>query len=762
MAKSRIVRYDGPASGWGALAGLARVIVRQGAPVATALELPRLNKARGFMCTSCAWPKPAKPSFLELCETGVKATAWETTRYRATPALFAEHAVTDLRGWTDLDLERQGRLTQPLRYDAASDRYVAVSWDAAMSEIGRELRALRDADPRGAVFYTSGRASLEASYMYGLFARLYGNNNLPDSSNMCHETTSVALVDAIGSPVGTITLDDFEKTDCILFLGQNVATNSPRLLHPLQAAVKRGVPILTFNPLVEPGLVRFLDPQNPRRMLTGDSIPISRQYHQVRAGGDVAALVGLCKHVLEADAAALAAGLPGILDRAFLDDHTVGLAALAAHVHGTPWERIEATSGLTRDALKAAADVYMRAERVIAVYGMGLTQHRHGVDNVHMLVNLLLLRGNLGREGAGICPVRGHSNVQGQRTVGISEKPELVPLDRLAAQYGFEPPREKGLGTVGACEGVLAGTVRAFVGLGGNFLRAIPDTVRMEAAWGGLRLTVHVATKLNRTHLVPGAVSYLLPCLGRIDRDVQASGDQAVSIEDSSSFIHGSLGLHRPAHPELRSEPWIVAAIARATLPPNPLVPWDAWVADYSTIRDAIEVTWPEAFAGFNRRMFTPGGFYRRNKARERIWDTPSGRAVLHVPTVLDAAGFADTPDRLRLVTLRSNDQFNTTIYGLDDRYRGVHGTRMVVFVSAADLARLGVAAGDVVSLVGDADDGVERRVDGLRVVAYALPTGTIAGYFPECNPLVPLAHHAVGSEVPAAKSVPVRIQVGP
>ena len=758
MPKGRIVRYDGPASGWGALGGLARVIVQQGAPVATTIELLRHNKARGYMCISCAWPRPAVPHPLELCENGVKATAWELTRSRATPDVLAKHAVAELRGWTDLDLERLGRLTEPLRYDAASDRYLPVSWDDALADIGRELAALRAEDPRAAVFYTSGRASLEASYMYGLFARLYGNNNLPDSSNMCHETTSVALKDAIGSPVGTITLDDFEKTDCILFFGQNVATNSPRLLHPLQAAVKRGVPILTFNPLIEPGLVKFLDPQSPRRMLTGDSIPISRQYHQVRAGGDVAALVGLCRHVLDADDAAIAAGAPGILDRAFLDAHTIGLEPLVAHVRSVPWDAIEAASGLTRDALKSAADVYMRAERVIAVYGMGLTQHRHGVDNVHMLVNLLLLRGNLGREGAGICPVRGHSNVQGQRTVGISEKPELVPLDRLAAQYGFEPPREKGLATVDACVGVLAGTVRAFVGLGGNFLRAIPETARMEEAWARLRLTVHVATKLNRTHLVPGAVSYVLPCLGRTERDAQASGDQAVSVEDSSSFVQGSLGRRRPAHPGLRSEPAIVAGIARATLPDNPLVPWDAWVADYATIRDAIEATWPEAFAGFNRRMFTPGGFYRRNKARERIWETPAGRAVLHVPTVLDAAGFADTPDRFRLVTLRSNDQFNTTIYGLDDRYRGVHGTRMVVFLSPADRERLGLAAGDVVSLVSDADDGVARRVDGLRVVDYALPTGTIAAYFPECNPLVPLAHHALGSKVPAAKSVPVRI----
>jgi molybdopterin-dependent oxidoreductase alpha subunit len=743
----KIGPYTAAAGGWGSLGGMLKIIATQGTPLATAVMLPKMNKPRGFMCTSCAWSKPANPHLFELCENGAKAAAWETTSGRATPAVFARHTVTELRSWSDHDLERQGRLTHPVRYDAASDRYVSVSWESAYAEIGAELRSI---EPKSAVFYTSGRASLEASYLYGLFARLYGHNNLPDSSNMCHETTSVALKKSLGAAVGTVKLEDFDTADLILFFGQNVGTNSPRLLHPLHDASKRGVPIITFNPLKERGLERFADPQKPGELL-GSGVRISTQYHAVRAGGDIAALMGLCKRVIELDDAT-----PGVLDRAFLAAHVHGFEAFAAAVRTTSWDAIEAASGLTRTALESAAEVYAQAERVIAVYGMGLTQHRLAVHNVYMLVNLLLLRGNIGREGAGICPVRGHSNVQGQRTVGISEKPDLVPLNRLAAQFGFSPPRDIGLATVDACAGIVSGRVVAFIGLGGNFIRAIPDTERMEAAWKKLRLTVQVATKLNRAHLVGGAVSYVLPCLGRIDVDVQATGPQAVSVEDSTSCIHGSVGVR--AGPDVPSEVAIVAGLAKATLAPNPRVDWDGWVADYGKIRDAIAETYPETFSRFNERLFNPGGFYRRNKARERIWETATGRAEMNVPPALSATGFEDVPGRLRLITLRSNDQFNTTIYGYDDRYRGVHGTRSVVFVGPADMARLGLAADAVVTLVGDAGDPVDRRVPGLRVVPYDLPEGCIAAYYPECNALVPLEHYAEESKVPASKSVPVRI----
>ena len=742
--------YAGPAGGWGSLRSVAEIVPREGNAIAVSRELLRQNKTDGFACVSCAWAKPANAHPAEFCENGAKATAWELTSRRADAAFFIGNRVADLRQWPDYNLEEQGRLTTPLRYHAATDRYLPIAWETAFAEIGAELGTL---DPKSVVFYASGRASLETSYMYALFARLYGTNNLPDSSNMCHETTSVALKARIGVPVGTTTLDDFEHCDAIFFFGQNVGSNAPRLLHPLRSAVKRGARIVTFNPLVERGLERFTDPQNPIEMATRGETRISEQYHQVRAGGDIAVLMGMCKYTIEAD------DLTGdVLDHAFIAEHCHGFDAFAAAARATTWDAIEAASGLPRADIEAAAAVYATAKSVIGVYGMGLTQHVHGIENVEMMVNLLLLRGNIGRPGAGVCPVRGHSNVQGQRSVGITEKPELAPLDKLQAQYGFEPPRTKGLNTVEACEGILDGSVTAFIGLGGNFLRAIPDTGRMEPAWAKLRLTVHIATKLNRGHLVPGEVSYILPCLGRIEKDVQASGAQSVAVEDSTSCIHGSVGVRAPASPDLLSEPAIVAALAQATLPPNPRVPWAAWVGDYATVRDAIAETYPQFFADMNGRMFTPGGFYKGNRARDRHFDTASGRAEFSVPAMLDAAGFDDAPGRFRLITLRSNDQFNTTVYGYHDRFRGVKGTRDVLFISPADMAEAGLAEGDIVGLATDHKDGIPRRLDGLRVHAYALPRGCIGAYYPEANVLMPVSHHAEQSFVPAAKSVPVRI----
>ncbi|MDB6001011.1 MAG: formate dehydrogenase, partial [Rhizobacter sp.] len=496
--------YEHPAGGWESLKAVATYLVREEATVAGARALRHQNKPDGFACVSCAWAKPAHPHAAEFCENGAKATAWELTGKRMPAGFFRDHSVTQLQGFSDHELEAGGRLTVPMRWDAESDRYVEVSWDAAFAGIGAELRALRAADPKSVVFYASGRASLETSYMYQLMARLYGNNNLPDSSNMCHESTSVALPKTIGVPVGTVVLEDFDHTDAIFFFGQNVGVSSPRMLHQLQDARQRGVPIVTFNPLKERGLVSFANPQSPLEMLTPAETAISTQYLQVKIGGDIAAITGLCKALIAADDEAVSAGGQRVLDAGFIAEHTHGFEAFAAHVRQQRWDDIERESGLLRADLEEAAGVFAKARAVMAIYGMGLTQHRKGVLNVQMVSNLLLLGGHIGRLGAGICPVRGHSNVQGQRTVGISEKPELVPLDKLAELYAFEPPREKGLNTVEACEGILDGSVRAFVGLGGNFLRAVPDTVRMEAAWAGLELNVHIATKLNRSHLVPG------------------------------------------------------------------------------------------------------------------------------------------------------------------------------------------------------------------------------------------------------------------
>jgi molybdopterin-dependent oxidoreductase alpha subunit len=595
--------------------------------------------------------------------------------------------------------------------------------------------------------------------MYQLLARMYGNNNLPDSSNMCHESTSVALPKVIGVGVGTVDLHDFELTDCILFFGQNVGVNSPRMLHQLQDARKRGVPIVTFNPLRERGLVSFVNPQSPVEMLSGHETVISTQYHQVKAGGDTAALMGLCKVILEADDVARSAGRKAAVDWNFIHEHTHGFDDFAQAVRATGWDAIERESGLLRGALQEAALTYMRADRVIGVYGMGLTQHRNGVQNIQMLVNLLLLRGNIGKPGAGICPVRGHSNVQGQRTVGITEKPELAPLDKLASQYGFEPPRDKGMNTVEACEAIRAGKVNAMVSLGGNLVRAVPEHALLEAGWRALPLTVHIATKLNRSHLVHGQVSYVLPCLGRIEIDRQTGGPQAVSMEDSTGYMHGSLGRAEPAAATLLSEPAIVAGLAKATLAPNPKVDWDAWVADYARIRDAIAETFPEIFHDFNARMWTPGGFRRPLPATRRVWKTPNGKANFTVPETLEVDPDMPLPDDgLRLFTVRSDGQFNTTIYSLDDRFRGIEGDRMVLFVAAEDLDRLGLRDGEVVRASTVARDGVERHVDGLRLRAFPVPPGCAAGYFPECNPLIPLWHHAKESKVPAAKSIAVRL----
>ena len=758
--QAEISDYEGAAGGWGSMKGMASVLPRERVdPIEMTRQLARQNKADGFACVSCAWSKPAHPHPVEFCENGAKATAWEMTGYRTSPEWLETHPVAELRTLSDYDLEQHGRLTHPVRYDPETDTYRTTSWDAAFDEIGRELRTIRARDPKRAVFYSSGRASLETSYMYQLMARMYGCNNLPDSSNMCHETTGVALKKTIGEAVGTTRLDDFEHAEAIFFFGQNVGSNSPRMLHPLRTAVKRGCRIVTFNPLKERGLERFTDPQNPIEMATGKSTPISEQYHQVKTGGDIAVLMGMCKWLIEADdAAGGQAGGSTLLDHAFLAEHTTGYDALAARARGTAWEAIEAASGLPRVDIIAAARVYAQSDATMAVYGMGLTQHVHGSQNVEMVVNLLLLRGNFGKPGAGICPVRGHSNVQGQRTVGIGHKPEHAPLDILAAQFGFEPPREEGLDTKTACDGIVGGTVDAFIQLGGNFVRAIPDTDVMEAAWPSLGLTVHVATKLNRSHLLPGRVSYVLPCIGRTERDDQATGPQTVSIEDSTSCIHASIGTRKAPDGDLLSEPAIVAEIAKRILDPNPLLDWDAWKGDYGLIRDAIEATFPEKFRDYNRRMHVPGGFDKGNAVRARHWQTDSGKAQFSLPDGLDATGFADGPDTLRLMTLRSNDQFNTTIYGYDDRFRGISGSRQVVLMNADDIERLGLAADQIVGLETVYGDGVARAVGNLRIVPYDVPLGCIGAYYPECNPLIPLSHHDLESQTLAAKSVPVRI----
>jgi molybdopterin-dependent oxidoreductase alpha subunit len=749
--------YPYASGGWGSLKAVTKILRQEHVALKGTRVLAQQNKPDGFMCVSCSWAKPAEPHAFEFCESGAKATAWDTTSKQVTPDFFDLHTVTSLSGWHDHDLEEAGRLTAPLRYDATTDKYVEVSWQDAFDEIGRELNAL---EPDSVVFYASGRASLETSYMYQLFARMYGTNNLPDSSNMCHESTSVGLKEAIGVGVGTITLEDFKKTDLMFFFGQNVGTNSPRMLHQLQDARRRGVPIITFNPLREPGLIRFANPQSPLQMLTPGDTRISTQYHQVKNGGDTAAILGICKAVIAADDAALEQGNARIIDVPFIQEHTMGYENFARYAREASWDELEKVSGLPRDALEAAASEYIKANAVIVHYGMGLTQHRLGVQNVRMICNLLFLRGNVGKPGAGPSPIRGHSNVQGQRTVGITEKPELAPLDKLASQFSFEPPREKGMNTVEAFEAMLKGQVRAVFNLGGNLVRSVPDRLQIEPAWRKLRLNVNVATKLNRSHLVHGEISYILPCLSRIEIDRQVGVPQAVSMEDSTGYMHGSRGVAEPISDRIRSEPFIVAGIAKATLGDRFPVDWEAWRDDYSLVRDEIAKTFPEIFHDFNARMWTPGGFPRPLPARQRKWQTKSGKAEFKVPEALieDPDMPAREPGALCLMTLRSDSQFNTTIYGLDDRFRQVKGSRMVILMNAEDMASRGVSEGDSVTLETIAEDGVDRRVQGFSVKAYDIPPGCIAGYYPECNPLLPLWHCAKESKVPGAKSIPVRI----
>jgi molybdopterin-dependent oxidoreductase alpha subunit len=747
---------DAPAGGWGALHAVAKALREESAIVKGGKSLLSMNQPDGFDCPGCAWPDPKHTSSFEFCENGAKAVAWETTKKRVTREFFAAWTVGELERQSDYWLEEQGRLTEPMQYDPATDKYVPVSWDEAFALIGRELRAL--ADPNEAEFYTSGRTSNEAAFLYQLFARLYGTNNFPDCSNMCHEPTSVGLPESIGIGKGTVVLDDFEHADAIFILGQNPGTNSPRMMTELHNASRRGVPIIVFNPLKERALERFAAPQDPIEMATFGSTRIASEYCQVRVGGDAAALKGIMKLVLEADDAARDAGQPPVLDTAFIAEHTDGFEAFATDIRQTPWDDILSTSGLPREQLERVARVYMQSKAVIACYGMGITQHRLGTENVQQLANLLFLRGNIGRPGAGICPVRGHSNVQGDRTVGIDEKPKPEFLDRLGRVFGFDPPRAHGHNVVHAVEAMLVGRAKIFIGMGGNFVAAVPDKPLVQEAMRKLRLTVAATTKLNRGHLVHGKKALILPCLARSEIDFQKSGPQSVTVEDSMSMVHASGGLLPPGSEHLKSEVAIVCGMARATLR-DTTVGWQSFEDDYDLIRDKIEEVFPDLFKDFNSKIRKPGGFRLANGASERVWRTPTGKARFIVFSGVDEDSPVPHPEMLRLATIRSHDQYNTTIYSMNDRYRGVYGTRTVVFMNKDDMAARGIAPQALVEIEALSGDGVERRVRGFTALLYDIPRGSIAAYYPETNPLLALAHHDHKSQTPAAKSIPVIVR---
>ncbi|OIV35407.1 hypothetical protein BIV57_21690 [Mangrovactinospora gilvigrisea] len=715
--------------------------------VRTVRALARVNQKKGFDCPGCAWPDGGHRHLAEFCENGAKAVAEEATVRRVGPEFFAAHPVAELAERSDYWLGQQGRLTHPMLLDDGATHYRPVSWDDAFALVGGELK--RCATPDEAVFYTSGRTSNEAAFLYQLFARRLGTNNLPDCSNMCHESSGSALTETIGIGKGSVLLEDLPKADLIIVAGQNPGTNHPRMLATLEAAKKNGARIIAVNPLPEAGLERFKNPQTVHGM-AGGGTRLSDLFLQVRLGGDLALFRELNRRLLADEQQ---------LDRAFIEEHTHGFEEFADAARKTAPEELAAAHGLPEAQLDAAYREVVRAENVIVCWAMGLTQHRDSVPTIREVVNFLLLRGNIGRPGAGVCPVRGHSNVQGDRTMGIYEKPKDAFLDALGAEFGFEPPRRPGHDTVESIRAMRDGRVRVFFAMGGNFVSATPDTAVTEEAMRRCRLTVHVSTKLNRSHVVTGQRALILPTLGRTDRDRQASGRQFVTVEDSMGMVHSSRGNLPPAGDLLLSEIAIIARLAVAALGAEDAVPWAEMAADYDRIRDRIARVVP-GFEDFNARVKRPDGFALPHAPRDsRSFPTASGKANF-TPNELVVKRVPE--GRLLLQTLRSHDQYNTTIYGLDDRYRGIRQGRRVVLVHPEDAAALGVADGEHVDVVSEwpLPDGTvqERRAENFRVVGYPTARGCAAAYFPETNVLVPLDSTAETSNTPTSKSIVVRL----
>lgn len=739
-------RRERPAGGPRAVRETGRHLLRGPGVLRGAAALLRMNREGGFDCPGCAWPADPRAGLLDFCENGAKALAHEATRRRADPDFFARHSVTELRAERDAWLEARGRLTHPMRRRPGASHFEPVSWELAFERIGHHLGQLDS--PDRAVFYTSGRTSNEAAFLYQLFARRFGTNNLPDCSNLCHESSGRALAETLGSGKGTVSLEDFDRADAILVIGQNPGSNHPRMLAALARARRRGARIVGINPLRERGLVAFAHPQEPAGLL-GLGTPLAERFCRVRVGGDIALLAAIMRELLELEDRA-----PGsVLDRAFLAEHTAGFEAFEAHLRSLDRERLRELAGVPEDEIREVAGLYAGARRTIACWAMGITQHEHGVDNVKQIVNLLLLRGNVGVPGAGALPVRGHSNVQGDRTMGIVPDPADALLDALAREFDFEPPRRPGLDSVGALEALDAGEIRVFVGLGGNFAVANADSERAFRALGRAELAVHVATTLNRTHLAPAGEALLLPCLARSERLV--GGESGfVTVEDSMAVVTRSLGRLPPASPHLRSEVAIVAGMARAALPTDPL-DWEGLARDFDRIREHIARVIP-GFEDMNRRVREPGGFVLpRSGFGGRHFGTPDGRARF---TCVAPPEPVLAPGELLLTTVRSHDQFNTTVYGEDDRYRGIRGGRRVVMLHPDDLARLGLAEGDPVRLSSRLGERV-RTLEGFRAVAFDVPRGCAVTYFPEANPLVFAERRDPGSRTPAFKSVPVRIE---
>jgi formate dehydrogenase major subunit len=748
--KAEYKTYHHPAGGWGAAAATAKVLLEQSVVTKGSRALLAMNQPGGFKCPSCAFPDADCKKTLEFCENGAKALAHEATKFRVTRDFFSKHTVSELMEQSDYWLEMQGRLTEPMRYDAATDKYVPCDWDTAFATIGKHLRSLES--PHQAEFYTSGRTPNEAAFLYAIFIRAFGTNNFPDCSNMCHEPTSRGLPPAIGVGKGTVILEDFEHAEAIFVIGQNTGTNSPRMMTNLVEARKRGVPIVAVNPMPERALIRFTEPQDMIQMATFGSTPIASEFVHMKIGGDLAFLKGIMRVMFEREAKG-----ETILDHEFIAKHTVGLDAIRDEVMTHDWPELVKTSGLDEDQIRRCAEIYIRSRATMICYGMGLTQHQDGSRLLQQVANLLLLKGNFGKPGAGISPIRGHSNVQGDRTVGIDEKPTQEYLDQVRDVFGFEPPREHGHHTVESVEAMENGSAKVFIGMGGNFVRAIPDTERSYAAMSKLALTVGITTKLNRGHLVHGKEALILPVIARSEWIRTSAGEQFVTIEDSMSNVTASRGVLTPASEHLKPEVEIVCRMAMATLPDSK-IPWASYIEDYNLIRDKIAAVYPEIYTDFNEKIKNPKGFHLDVPPRRLVWPTPNGKAnFLLLPGLEVNAPVAD-PAMLRLATVRSHDQFNTTIYSYNDRYRGVYNDRMVLFMNEDDRKERNLEAGARVSLETITEDGVQRRVDGLTVLDYPMPRGSVAGYYPELNPLLPLEYYDKISGTPAAKSIPVRV----
>ncbi|MDQ4501294.1 FdhF/YdeP family oxidoreductase [Sinomonas sp. ASV322] len=743
--------YHHPAAGWGAAMSVSKVLLRERAFLDGPRAIVRMNHENGgFDCPGCAWPDDMKGLHLDICENGIKHVTWEMTPKRAGREFFAAHTVTELAAWSDFALENEGRLTEPMVYDAATDHYVPITWPDAFELIGRSLRELES--PNQASFYTSGRLGNEATFLYQLMARELGTNNLPDCSNMCHEASGRALTASLGTGKGTVDLKDWEETDALFIMGVNAASNAPRMLTALQKAYRRGAQIVHVNPLVEAAATRTIVPHDVVDMALFHTTKTSTLNLQPRIGGDLAFLRGIAKAVFER-----AESDPKALDREFIERHTAGFEEYRALCEGTPWEELERQSGLTRAQILDAARVYCEADRSIFSWCLGVTQHEHGVDTVREIVNVLLLRGNLGREGAGPSPVRGHSNVQGNRTCGIDHRPSEAFIERLGAVCGFEPPRVHGMDTVRTIEAMRRGDVKVFIGMGGNFALAAPDTPYTYEALENCELTVHVSTKLNRSHIVHGRQALILPCLGRTEKDHQKAGVQATSVEDSMSMVHLSVGMKRPASPQLLSEPAIVAGIARAALPESP-TRWEWYVEDYDRIRDTMAQVL-DGFEDFNRRVRLPLGFRIKQPARELVFLTPSGRAEFSAAPLPDVV---PAPGTLALGTMRSHDQWNTTIYSDNDRYRGIKNLRTLVFMNREDMAERGLGEFDPVDITSFARDGSTRSLAGYLAVPYNIPPGSAAGYMPEMNVLCAIGDFSAQSDQPIMKHVKVTITKAP